>query len=171
MVIGMHFVSNGDSRCATVVSRLLLLFLPLPLVYYPSLFILPIVCTTSFIVTHFQHTKHHTNPINPFPCLLIGGQDDNLSSDRTEEDSLFALAEWNAPLKQKKLSRVGDQIARNLLAQMLLKDPLQRPSLARVLAHPFLSGKKVARLVGEKPKYDVFLSYRVARYHSYKSSH
>ena len=39
---------------------------------------------------------------------------------------------------------------------------LQRPSLARVLAHSFLSGKKVARLVGEKPKYDVFLSYRVA---------
>ena len=45
---------------------------------------------------------------------------------------------------------------------MLHKDPLQRPSLARVLAHTFVSGKKVARLVGEKPKYDVFLSYRVA---------
>ena len=53
-------------------------------------------------------------------------------------------------------------MARNLLAQMLHKDPLQRPTLARVLAHTFVSGKKVARLVGEKPKYDVFLSYRVA---------
>jgi len=55
-----------------------------------------------------------------------------------------------------------DRSARNLLAQMLHKDPHQRPSLARVLAHPFLSGKKVTRLVGEQPKYDVFLSYRVA---------
>ena len=53
-------------------------------------------------------------------------------------------------------------MARNLLGQMLHKDPLQRPTLARVLAHTFVSGKKVARLVGEKPKYDVFLSYRVA---------
>ena len=64
---------------------------------------------------------------------------------------------------RRRLPYVGNQVARNLLAQMLLKDPLQRPTLARVLAHPFLSGKKVARLVGEKPKYDVFLSYRVAR--------
>ena len=53
-------------------------------------------------------------------------------------------------------------MGRNLLSQMLHKDPLQRPTLARVLAHPFLSGKKVARLVGDKPIYDVFLSYRVA---------
>jgi hypothetical protein len=45
---------------------------------------------------------------------------------------------------------------------MLQKDPKQRPSLDRVLAHPFLSGKKVARLVGEKARYDVFISYRVA---------
>ena len=34
-------------------------------------------------------------------------------------------------------------------------------SLHQVLAHPFLSGRKVARMVGEKPKFDVFLSYRV----------
>ena len=94
--------------------------------------------------------------------LFQGGQDDNLTSDHTEEDNLFALAEWTKEFKQKKLARITDKSARNLLSQMLIKDPLQRPSLARVLAHPFLSGKKVARLVGEKPKYDVFLSYRVA---------
>ena len=65
-------------------------------------------------------------------------------------------------MKADKLAHVPDQLARNLLSQMLHKEPLQRPSLSRVLAHPFLSGKKVARLVGENPKYDVFLSYRVA---------
>ena len=85
-----------------------------------------------------------------------------MTDDQTEEDNLYALAEWNMERKQKKLGRVIDKMARNLLSQMLHKDPLQRPTLARILAHPFLSGKKVARLVGDKPIYDVFLSYRVA---------
>ena len=94
--------------------------------------------------------------------LLQGGQDDNLVGVRKGVDNLFALAEWSPELKADKLADVPDKLARNLLSQMMHKDPLQRPSLSRVLAHSFLSGKKVARLVGEKPKYDVFLSYRVA---------
>ena len=94
--------------------------------------------------------------------LFQGGREDNLVADLTDDDNLFALAEWSPELKDKKLARVTDTMARNLLSQMLHKDPLQRPSLARVLTHSFLSGKKVARLIGEKPKYDVFLSYRVA---------
>ena len=94
--------------------------------------------------------------------LFQGGQDDNLVGVRKGVDNLFALAEWSPELKSDKLADVPDKLARNLLSQMLHKDPLQRPTLARVLLHPLLSGKKVARLVGEKPKYDVFLSYRVA---------
>ena len=94
--------------------------------------------------------------------LFQGGQDDNLVGVRKGVDNLFALAEWSNELKADKLADVPDKLARNLLSQMLHKDPLQRPSLSRVLAHSFLSGKKVARLIGEKPKYDVFLSYRVA---------
>ena len=94
--------------------------------------------------------------------LMQGGQDDNLVGVRKGVDNLFALAEWSPELKAEKLADVPDKLARNLLSQMLHKDPLQRPSLARVLAHSFLSGKKVARLIGEKPKYDIFLSYRVA---------
>ena len=94
--------------------------------------------------------------------LFQGGQDDNLVGVRKGVDNLFALAEWSSELKADKLADVPDKLARNLLSQMLHKDPLQRPTLARVLAHSFLSGKKVARLVGEKSKYDIFLSYRVA---------
>ena len=94
--------------------------------------------------------------------LFQGGQDDNLVGVRKGVDNLFALAEWSPELKADKLTDIPDKLARNLLSQMLHKDPLQRPSLARVLAHSFVSGKKVARLVGEKPKYDIFLSYRVA---------
>ena len=45
---------------------------------------------------------------------------------------------------------------------MLSRDPASRPLLDRVLAHPFLSSKKVARMVGEEAGYDVFISYRVA---------
>ena len=94
--------------------------------------------------------------------LFQGGQDDNLVGVRKGIDNLFSLSEWSPELKADKLADVPDKLARNLLSQMLHKDPLQRPSLARALAHSFLSGKKVARLVGEKSKYDVFLSYRVA---------
>ena len=94
--------------------------------------------------------------------LFQGGQDDNLVGVRKGVDNLFALAEWSPELKTDKLADVPDKLVRNLLSQMLHKDPLQRPTLARVLAHSFLSGKKVARLIGEKAKYDVFLSYRVA---------
>jgi hypothetical protein len=45
---------------------------------------------------------------------------------------------------------------------MLHKDPKKRPTLSRILAHPFLSSKKVVRMVGEKAAFDVFISYRVA---------
>ena len=94
--------------------------------------------------------------------LFQGGQDDSLPTVRKGADNLFTLAEWNIEVKNEKLAEVFDPLARNLVSQMLQADPLQRPSLARVLAHPFLSGKEVARMVGEKPKFDVFLSYRVS---------
>ena len=40
---------------------------------------------------------------------------------------------------------------------------VRRPPLARALAHPFLTGRPAAgRLPGEEPRWDVFVSYRVA---------
>ena len=94
--------------------------------------------------------------------LFQGNQEDNLTDDASKEDNLFALAGWTQDNKERKLRRVADPLARNLLSQMLHREPSKRPLLSRVLAHPFVSGKKVARLTGEEPKYDVFLSYRVA---------
>ena len=38
----------------------------------------------------------------------------------------------------------------NLLAQMLHQDPKHQPALARVLAHPFVFGKQMARLAGRE---------------------
>ena len=42
-----------------------------------------------------------------------------------------------------------------------MKDPSKRPDASHALAHPFLSGKRAARMIGEEAEYDVFLSYRV----------
>ena len=85
---------------------------------------------------------------------------ENLSGD-ISEDSMIKLGLWKPEYKAKKLGRIANPQARNLVAQLLSKDPLMRPSATRALAHPFLSGKKVTRMVGESSEYDVFISYRV----------
>lgn len=95
--------------------------------------------------------------------LFPGDLDDNISRDVSAvDDNIYALIEWSAELKDKKLSKVEHVLARNLLSQMLQKDSTRRPSLTRVLAHPFLSTRPYTRLQGEPPLFDIFLSYRVA---------
>jgi serine/threonine protein kinase len=69
---------------------------------------------------------------------------------------------WLEATKEEKLSTVTDKYARNLLSLLLSRDPSKRPSPDRVLNHPFLSNKRPERMVGEDPKFDVFISYRVA---------
>ena len=71
------------------------------------------------------------------------------------------LFEWNNGYKIERLEKVLDPYARNLVSRLLMKNPSKRPDASRVLVHPFLSGKKVARMIGEEAVYDVFLSYRV----------
>lgn len=88
--------------------------------------------------------------------LFLADEGENI-----DEDALVTLHLWTAEFKRKKLSKVSDPHARHLLSQLLQKDPTRRPLTKRVLAHPFLTGKKAQRLVGEKAEYDVFLSYRV----------
>eukprot|EP01030_Chromulinospumella_sphaerica_P034607 gene34607-biopygen20653 len=88
------------------------------------------------------------------PPIASGGQDDNLRAD-DGADSLCHLAEWSDALKAHKLS-VVDPLARNLLSQMLMKDPAKRPTLARILEHPFVTGRQVSRSVGEIAEFDVF---------------
>ena len=94
--------------------------------------------------------------------LFDGGQDDNLSSSAFENDNLWVLAEWSSLTKAQKLIKVRSPIFANLISMMLHKDPHKRPSVERILAHPALTGRRVARMVGEVPEFDVFLSYRVA---------
>jgi serine/threonine protein kinase len=82
--------------------------------------------------------------------------------DNLGQDELLLLHDFSAEFKNKKLKRISDLTARNLVSQMLTVDPARRPLLSQVLAHPFFTGRNTARLVGMEPEFDVFISYRVA---------
>lgn len=90
------------------------------------------------------------------PLFLCDG-DGNI-----EESDLRLLAEWSDSLKVEKLSRVKNTAARNLISLLLSKEPRKRPSIRHVLVHPFITGKKICRMINDEAEYDVFLSYRVA---------
>jgi serine/threonine protein kinase/ankyrin repeat protein len=82
--------------------------------------------------------------------------------DNIDDEKLIQLYQWSDFFKESRLRKIQDPSARNLVAQLLTKDPSRRPSLSRALGHPFFTGKSFTRLVGQKPCYDVFISYRVA---------
>jgi serine/threonine protein kinase len=103
-----------------------------------------------------SHTNSNTN-------IIVGGTG-GASPDvfDVSEDTIWSLLNWNDEIKNRKLNRIADPLARNLVSQMLQRDPRLRPSMARVLAHPFLSLRNVPRLLGEQPEFDVYLSHRGA---------
>eukprot|EP01042_Synura_sphagnicola_P000404 gene404-426_t len=94
-----------------------------------------------------------------------GEKEDKLEDD-VVEDTLVALGQWTAKTKRRKLSHIKDPLARNLLSQILRKEPLQRLSLARILSHPFLSGHEAIRLPEQPAEFDVYVVYNHARYRS-----
>jgi serine/threonine protein kinase/ankyrin repeat protein len=94
--------------------------------------------------------------------LFIVGQDDNLTIDKSLDDNLYQLYDWKDHVKQKKLQQIEDPLAKNLLSLLLMKDPEKRPTISRILAHPFLSRKQTVRLSDAPAEYDLFLSYRVS---------
>ena len=82
-------------------------------------------------------------------------------NDNIDSDQLKQLAEFSREFVQKKLQAIPDTTAKNLVSQLLHKDPKKRPSMAHCMVHPFVTGKQVARMIGEEAQWDVFLSYRV----------
>lgn len=81
--------------------------------------------------------------------------------DNLDDEDLRELFHFSDEFKAKKLNKIKDKEARNLVSQLLVKNPANRPGTSQVLAHPFLSGKAVPRMVGQPAELDVFLSYRV----------
>lgn len=79
-----------------------------------------------------------------------------------DKKQLILLYNWDDDTKHEKLLKIKHPGARNLVSRLLSKDPFHRPDTAQVLAHPYLSGKSNAcRMIGDKGKYDIFISYRV----------
>jgi len=64
---------------------------------------------------------------------------------------MFVYFNSSDEYKKEKLASIKDTIARNLVSQLLSKDPCLRPSVRQALDHPFIHGKKTARMIGEDP--------------------
>jgi hypothetical protein len=79
------------------------------------------------------------------------------------EHDLCDLFEWSMNTKDRKLSKVESPLAKNLISQLLSKNPEYRPDVMHVLSHPFLTGNHaLGRLPGQQAKFHVFISYRAA---------
>jgi ankyrin repeat protein/serine/threonine protein kinase len=120
----------------------------------------PLIADPSFDVWSLGCVLYQLCSKDALPLFAVG-QDDNLSDDSSVDDNLLLLHEWSDHVKQKKLNFIVDPLAKNLLSLMLMKSPEKRPSLQRILSHPFISGKEIARLPETPAQFDVFLSYRV----------
>jgi serine/threonine protein kinase len=97
-----------------------------------------------------------------FYFIFTGGhlfsQDINGDIDQDEMKNLFLFSD---EFKNKKLSKIKDVLARNVVSLLLTKDNAKRPSIMRTLQHSFYTGKAASRLIGQVADFDVFISYRV----------
>jgi serine/threonine protein kinase len=89
--------------------------------------------------------------------FFLADRDDNIDTY-----SMLQLYHFSDSFKNSKLERVADPKARNLISQLLMKNPKKRPTCAVALKHPFQTGAKVSRMMNESPEFDVFISYRVS---------
>lgn len=89
--------------------------------------------------------------------------------DNIDEDNLVQLHDWTSDFKQRRLSKISNALAKNLISQLLVKDTKHRlPSMSQVLKHPLFKSAFSSKGIGilpaniqHSPKYDVFISYRV----------
>lgn len=87
--------------------------------------------------------------------LFIKSDEDNIDSR-----SLSMLCEWTNDVKNEKLSKIPDLYARNLVYQLLSKDPVRRPTCEKVLQLPFLTKIAPPRVPQQPPTYDVYICCR-----------
>lgn len=82
--------------------------------------------------------------------LFLSTLEDNIDKDQVE-----LLAEWPEFTMHKRLEKIPDLLARNLVSQMLAKDPDLRPSASYCLSHPYISRSNYpGRFPGMKHSYD-----------------
>ena len=121
----------------------------------------PLAAHPSFDIWSLGCVLYQLCHADVLPLFPEADQDDNIVADQDAGEALLRLATWDDDVKVSKLLHIKDRLARNLVAQMLTANPLKRPTMDRVLNHPFITGRSSVRMLGEAAKYDVFLSYRV----------
>ena len=144
-------------------------YLPTEMIYYDE-------DSDSYCVKEFDNDK--SLPYEPIICesvfdswstgailyILFTGRtlfhtDNNNNIGQSDLKKLF---EFSDEFKNDALQSITNDQARNLVSLLLMKEPRKRITLKRALHHPFITKKTVARLPGEAPEFDVFLSYRVS---------
>jgi len=80
--------------------------------------------------------------------------------DAIDGRSLCMLCEWSDELKTEKLSKIPDLYARNMIYQLLSKDPVRRPTCEKVLQLPFLTQTLPPRVPQQPPVHDVLICCR-----------
>ena len=79
--------------------------------------------------------------------LFFTNNDDNIANDK----ELSNLYEFTDSFKTERLSIIKDNVQKNFISQMLMKGPIKRPTMARVLQHSYITGHTSTRFVGEAP--------------------
>ena len=79
--------------------------------------------------------------------FFLSDNHDNIFDD----DSFKILKNFSSTFKARRLHKVKNIEARNLLSQMLQRDPSMRITLDRIIPHPFVSGRQASRMIGEEP--------------------
>ena len=73
-----------------------------------------------------------------FTGYLLFSADNN---DNIDDDDMKQLYEFTDEFKQKRLMKINNLVMRNLISQMLNKDPSKRPSMEKILKHPFVTNQ------------------------------
>jgi len=86
----------------------------------------------------------------------------NFEDNNNIMKQMKVLYEFPDSFKREKMAKITDKFARNLISQLLNKDPKLRPTMDRAIVHPFITGKNVVRMPGDVAPFHMMLSYRVA---------
>lgn len=63
------------------------------------------------------------------------------AQDNTDPDGFKSIFDFTDEFKHKRLATIPEKQARNLVSQLLAKDPKRRPSMSQVIQHSFFSAR------------------------------
>ena len=69
-------------------------------------------------------------------------------NDNIDDDTLLKLYHFSEKSKKSQLLKIRDPLARNMISQLLNKNPERRPPMKLLKYHPFITGHTTARMKG-----------------------